>query len=91
MPTSDFPDFWTITGICLDLFPWPLVVMSLGTMTTSYFEYVGDSCHTTSTLWEGVSGGIYFVYGSPSSLYGIGLCAECLLVLCWKIEVLSSN
>ena len=82
MPISDFPDFWTITGNCFDLFPWPLVVMSLGTMTTSYFQYVDDVCHTTSTLWKGVSGKVCIVYGNPFSLFVIKVFEECLLTHC---------
>ena len=57
MPISDFPDFWRITGNCLYLFSWPLVVMSSVAMVTSYFPYVGGVCHTTSIFWRGVSGG----------------------------------
>ena len=63
MSTSDFPDFWTITGNCLYLFSWPLVVMSSVAMVTSYFPYVGGVCHTTSIFWRGVSrGSLYCIW-----------------------------
>ena len=63
MPISDFPDFWTITGNCLYLFSWPLVVMSSVAMVTSYFPYVGGVCHTTSIFWRGVSrGSLYCIW-----------------------------
>ena len=82
MPISDFPDFWRITGNCLYLFPWSLVVMSSGTMATSYFQYVDDVCHTTSTLWMGGSGEVCIVYGNPFSLFVIRVFEECLLTHC---------
>ena len=82
MPTSDFPDFWKITGICLDLFPWPPVVMSPGTMTTSYFDYVEELCHITSILWKGVSGKVYIVYGNPFTLFVFKVFEGCLLTHC---------
>ena len=76
MPISDFSDFWKITCTYLDLFPWPPVVTSLGTMTTSYFQYVDGVCHTTSTLWKGVSGKVCIVYGNPFSLFVIRVFEE---------------